>query len=202
VSQRIPLNQNRRVTGTTEILELCKDMLRLEHGIGNVFDMDTAEFTEFRAQFLADFAQIPLIIGIDGRSGTGKTSLAAQLEQELTAAGHSVHVLHLDDFYPGWDGLFDGVEAWDALSVQLTEGIAGTYTPWDWEAGAPREGRTADMIRSIPELVAYVSTIFTLLPGDVVLTGTPAGVGEIRAGQRVEVEVEGIGSFSNPVVRR
>jgi len=137
VSQRIPLNQNRRVTGTTEILELCKDMLRLEHGIGNDFDMDTAEFTEFRAQFLADFAQIPLIIGVDGRSGTGKTSLAAQLEQELTAAGHSVHVLHLDDFYPGWDGLFDGVEAWDALSVQLTEGIAGTYTPWDWEAGAP-----------------------------------------------------------------
>ena len=134
MSQRIPLNQNRRVTGTTEILELCKDMLRLEHGIGNDFDMDTAEFTEFRAQFLADFAQIPLIIGIDGRSGTGKTSLAAQLEQELTAAGHSVHVLHLDDFYPGWDGLFDGVEAWDALSVQLTEGIAGTYTPWDWEA--------------------------------------------------------------------
>ena len=37
--QRIPLNQNRRVTGTTEILELCKDMLRLEHGIGNDFDM-------------------------------------------------------------------------------------------------------------------------------------------------------------------
>ena len=119
-------------------------MLRLEHGIGNDFDMDTAEFTEFREQFLADFAQIPLIIGIDGRSGTGKTSLATQLEQELTAAGHSVHVLHLDDFYPGWDGLFDGVEAWDALSVQLTEGIAGTYTPWDWEAGAPGEVRTVD----------------------------------------------------------
>ena len=46
MSQRIPLNQNRRVTGTTEILELCKDMLRLEHGIGNDFDMDTAEFTD------------------------------------------------------------------------------------------------------------------------------------------------------------
>ena len=65
-----------------------------------------------------------------------------------------------------------------------------------------QEGRTAHMMRTIPELVAYVSTIFTLLPGDVILTGTPAGVGEIRAGQRVEVEVEGIGSFSNPVVRR
>ena len=139
MSQRIPLNQNRRVTGTTEILELCKDMLRLEHGIGNDFDMDTAEFAEFREQFLADFAQIPLIIGIDGRSGTGKTSLAAQLEQELTAAGHSVHVLHLDDFYPGWDGLFDGVEAWDGLSVQLTEGIAGTYTCLLYTSPSPRD---------------------------------------------------------------
>ncbi|MDO4899096.1 fumarylacetoacetate hydrolase family protein [Actinomyces sp.] len=63
-----------------------------------------------------------------------------------------------------------------------------------------QEGTTADMIRPVPELIAYVSRIFTLLPGDVVLTGTPAGVGEIRAGQRVEVEVEGIGSFGNPVV--
>lgn len=65
-----------------------------------------------------------------------------------------------------------------------------------------QEGSTADMILGIEELVAYASTIFTLLPGDVILTGTPAGVGEIRAGQRVGVEVEGIGGFTNPVVRR
>ena len=65
-----------------------------------------------------------------------------------------------------------------------------------------QEGATSDMIRSVAELVSYASGIFTLLPGDVVLTGTSAGTGEIRAGQRVEVEVEGIGSFSNPVVRR
>jgi len=136
VSQRIPLNQNRRVTGTTEILELCKDMLRLEHGIGNDFDMDTAEFTEFRAQFLADFAQIPLIIGIDGRSGTGKTSLAAQLEQELTAAGHSVHVLHLDDFYPGWDGLEAGADIAHRIAADLRAGRASSYEAWDWENGA------------------------------------------------------------------
>ncbi|BAW93468.1 fumarylacetoacetate hydrolase family protein [Actinomyces sp. Chiba101] len=65
-----------------------------------------------------------------------------------------------------------------------------------------QEGNTRDMVMGIAELVAYASTIFTLLPGDVILTGTPAGVGEIRAGQRVSVEVEGIGGFSNPVVRR
>ncbi|QPL04789.1 MULTISPECIES: fumarylacetoacetate hydrolase family protein [Actinomyces] len=65
-----------------------------------------------------------------------------------------------------------------------------------------QEGSTRDMITDVAHLISYVSQVFTLLPGDVLLTGTPAGVGEIRAGQRVEVEVEGIGSFSNPVVRR
>ncbi|WP_127131346.1 fumarylacetoacetate hydrolase family protein [Georgenia sp. SYP-B2076] len=65
-----------------------------------------------------------------------------------------------------------------------------------------QDGRTSQLVRSVPELVAYVSSIFTLLPGDVILTGTPAGVGPITVGQRVEVEVEGIGAMSNPVVRR
>jgi 2-keto-4-pentenoate hydratase/2-oxohepta-3-ene-1,7-dioic acid hydratase in catechol pathway len=65
-----------------------------------------------------------------------------------------------------------------------------------------QDGRTSQLVRSVPELVAYVSSIFTLLPGDVILTGTPAGVGPIDAGQRVEIEVEGIGTLSNPVVRR
>ncbi|RPF25673.1 fumarylacetoacetate hydrolase family protein [Georgenia muralis] len=65
-----------------------------------------------------------------------------------------------------------------------------------------QDGRTSDLVHKVPELIEYVSSIFTLLPGDVILTGTPAGVGPIEVGQRVEVEVEGIGSFSNPVVRR
>lgn len=65
-----------------------------------------------------------------------------------------------------------------------------------------QDGTTKDMILSVPELVSYASSIFTLLPGDVILTGTPAGVGKISVGQRVEVEVEGIGRFGNPVVER
>jgi 2-keto-4-pentenoate hydratase/2-oxohepta-3-ene-1,7-dioic acid hydratase in catechol pathway len=65
-----------------------------------------------------------------------------------------------------------------------------------------QEGRTADMVFDVPTLVAHVSQAFTLLPGDVILTGTPAGVGPLDAGQRVEVEIEGIGVLANPVVRR
>lgn len=65
-----------------------------------------------------------------------------------------------------------------------------------------QDGRTRDMIFDIPYLVSYISEAFTLLPGDVILTGTPAGVGRIDAGDRVECEIEGLGVLSNPVVRR
>lgn len=72
-----------------------------------------------------------------------------------------------------------------------------------WVDGELRQdGRTSQMIRGVSELIAFVSQIFTLLPGDVILTGTPAGVGPIEHGQRVEVEVEGIGRLGNPVMRR
>lgn len=64
-----------------------------------------------------------------------------------------------------------------------------------------QDGTTSDMVHGVAALVSYASKAFTLLPGDVILTGTPAGVGPVEAGQRVEVEVEGIGILSNPFVR-
>jgi 2-keto-4-pentenoate hydratase/2-oxohepta-3-ene-1,7-dioic acid hydratase in catechol pathway len=54
-------------------------------------------------------------------------------------------------------------------------------------------------VHGIPEIVAYASAAFTLLPGDVILTGTPSGIGPIVEGDTVEVEIEGIGTLSNPV---
>jgi 2-keto-4-pentenoate hydratase/2-oxohepta-3-ene-1,7-dioic acid hydratase in catechol pathway len=56
------------------------------------------------------------------------------------------------------------------------------------------------MVHPVAELVAFVSSVMTLLPGDVILTGTPAGVGPIRGGQRVTVSIDGVGALSNPVV--
>ncbi|GAA4448818.1 fumarylacetoacetate hydrolase family protein [Phytohabitans houttuyneae] len=61
-------------------------------------------------------------------------------------------------------------------------------------------GRTKDMVFDVPTLVSYVSHVMTLLPGDVILTGTPAGVSPITAGDTVMVRVEGIGDLANPVV--
>ncbi|MGD3669271.1 fumarylacetoacetate hydrolase family protein, partial [Xanthomonas citri pv. citri] len=61
-------------------------------------------------------------------------------------------------------------------------------------------GRTAQMTRTVADLVSYVSEAMTLLPGDVILTGTPAGVGPIVVGQQVSVGIEGIGNLTNRVV--
>jgi 2-keto-4-pentenoate hydratase/2-oxohepta-3-ene-1,7-dioic acid hydratase in catechol pathway len=63
-----------------------------------------------------------------------------------------------------------------------------------------QDGRTSQMIRGVNELVAYVSQAMTLLPGDVLLTGTPAGVGPIVHGDTVSVTIEDIGTLTNPVV--
>lgn len=57
----------------------------------------------------------------------------------------------------------------------------------------------SDMIHTVEEIIEYASAVFTLLPGDVLLTGTPAGVGPFGAGDTVEVEISGIGILRNPV---
>jgi 2-keto-4-pentenoate hydratase/2-oxohepta-3-ene-1,7-dioic acid hydratase in catechol pathway len=62
-----------------------------------------------------------------------------------------------------------------------------------------QDGSTGDLVFDVPAIVSFASSVMTLLPGDVILTGTPAGVGPIRDGDRVEIEIEGIGSLMNPV---
>ena len=62
-----------------------------------------------------------------------------------------------------------------------------------------QDGNTKDMIFTVPELVAYISSFTTLLPGDVILTGTPPGVGAMVPEQVVSIDIEGIGTLTNPV---
>jgi 2-keto-4-pentenoate hydratase/2-oxohepta-3-ene-1,7-dioic acid hydratase in catechol pathway len=63
-------------------------------------------------------------------------------------------------------------------------------------------GRTSQLLRGIDELVSIISEAMTLLPGDVILTGTPAGVGRLAVGDSVSVSVEQVGTLTNPVVAR
>lgn len=59
---------------------------------------------------------------------------------------------------------------------------------------------TSDLLFSVDALVSYLSQAITLRPGDVIITGTPSGVGEIAPGDRMEIELEGVGVLANPVV--
>ncbi|TCP52066.1 2-keto-4-pentenoate hydratase/2-oxohepta-3-ene-1,7-dioic acid hydratase in catechol pathway [Tamaricihabitans halophyticus] len=65
-----------------------------------------------------------------------------------------------------------------------------------------QDSRTSLLLHDVGKLVEWISKVMTLLPGDVILTGTPAGVGPLSAGQNVTVTVQGIGSLTNPVQPR
>jgi 2-keto-4-pentenoate hydratase/2-oxohepta-3-ene-1,7-dioic acid hydratase in catechol pathway len=81
----------------------------------------------------------------------------------------------------------------DPADLDLRTEVDGTVT---------QDASTAQLVHEVPELVAWVSAVMTLLPGDVILTGTPAGVAPVRAGQTVSVTIDGLGTLSNPVASR
>lgn len=69
-----------------------------------------------------------------------------------------------------------------------------------WVNGTRRQGSsTRELIFPIRRLVAFISSVMTLLPGDIISTGTPAGIGPLSAGDRVTIKVEGVGELTNPV---
>ncbi|QBR94022.1 fumarylacetoacetate hydrolase family protein [Nocardioides euryhalodurans] len=70
------------------------------------------------------------------------------------------------------------------------------------EGDLKQDGNTRDLIFDIPTLVAHVSSVMTLLPGDVILTGTPEGVGPMEVGDEVEVSIAGLGTLTNKVAKR
>ena len=65
-----------------------------------------------------------------------------------------------------------------------------------------QDSRTRELIFTIPELVTFISSVMTLLPGDIISTGTPSGIGPIKPGDQVTIHVEGVGALTNPVVAR
>jgi 2-keto-4-pentenoate hydratase/2-oxohepta-3-ene-1,7-dioic acid hydratase in catechol pathway len=82
------------------------------------------------------------------------------------------------------------VDDLDPLNVNLTTRLNGVVK---------QHGCTADMAFSVPFLIRYISNIMTLYPGDLIATGTPAGVSQMTAGDVVEVEIEEVGVLRNPI---
>ena len=92
-----------------------------------------------------------------------------------------------DTFCPVGPFIVDGV---DPLNLVVTTRVNGNVK---------QNGRTADMAFSVPFLIRYIAEVMTLYPGDLIATGTPAGVSPMKHGDSVEVEIEGIGVLRNTV---
>jgi len=113
-----------------------------------------------------------------------------------------------DTFLPMGPVFVSSDELDPAAGVRLRSWrMPGPGRPGAGEAQPMQDGTTADMIFSIPELVAFISRHITLDPGDVIATGTPSGVGVFRdppvflePGDRVRCEIDGIGSVENPII--
>jgi anthranilate synthase component 1/para-aminobenzoate synthetase len=89
-------------------------------------------------------SRIPAVIAVDGRSGAGKTSLAGELAAALRAH-RTVALVHLEDLYPGWDGLAEGIERCAAGILEpLRAGAAARWRVWDWAAHGEGQERTTE----------------------------------------------------------
>lgn len=98
----------------------------------------------------------------------------------------------------GWD-TFCPIGPWIVTHLALEEAAALQVTT-TLDGETRQDGNTSQMIFGIAELVSFISSFTTLLPGDVILTGTPAGVGPMEPGQQVSITIEQIGTLTNTVV--
>lgn len=94
-----------------------------------------------------------------------------------------------DTFCPVGPLVTDEVDPWAGLEVETRVNGA-----------VKQHGTTTDLVFPVDAIIRFISNVMTLLPGDLIATGTPEGVGPIVAGDTVEVSVSGIGTLSNPVV--
>ena len=149
-------------------------------------------------------AELAVVIGAPGarradRAAAAKAIFGYTCANDVTARdlqrsdGQWTRAKGFDSFCPIGPWITTGLDVTD-LEIRCEVG----RNPEEMEVR--QIGRTRDMVFDVPALVSYVSHVMTLLPGDIVLTGTPAGVSPLTEGDTVTVRIEGIGELSNPVV--
>lgn len=143
-------------------------------------------------------AELAVIIGMEGRwiplEDAGRHILGFTIGNDITARdlqrrdGQWTRGKGFDTFCPLGPWIETELDPADAL---ITCRVNGEIR---------QMASTRDMVFTVPQLIAFISSVMRLLPGDVILTGTPAGIGPMEGGDKVEVEIEGIGTLTNPVI--
>jgi 2-keto-4-pentenoate hydratase/2-oxohepta-3-ene-1,7-dioic acid hydratase in catechol pathway len=168
------LKPSTSVIGTDDVIRLPSDSEQVDH---------EAELAVVIGRPAKD---VPVENALDHVLGyTAANDVTARDQQR--ADGHFTRAKGYDSFCPIGPWIETAI---DPSDLRVTATVNGQLR---------QDGRTSQMVHSVAELIAFASHIMTLLPSDVILTGTPAGVGPIRDGDTVSVEVEGIGTLINEV---
>ena len=158
------------------------DAIELPPGVGRVdHEAEVALVIGRRARRVPAERAAEHIFGV-----TAMNDVTARAVQK--AVGHYTRAKGFDTFAPLGPCIAVGLD-WSNLRVR------------GWVNGALRQdSTTADLIFPVPELVAFISSVMTLLPGDIISTGTPSGIGPLEPGDTVRILVDGVGELVNPVV--
>jgi 2-keto-4-pentenoate hydratase/2-oxohepta-3-ene-1,7-dioic acid hydratase in catechol pathway len=163
------------------------DPITIPDGIGRVdHEAEVGVVIGTRASLIAEADAHRYILGLTCVNDVTARELQRKDIQYTRAKG-------FDSFAPVGPCIVAGLD-FDSADGLAVEG---------WVNDARRQSSsTRELIFSIRKLVAFISSVMTLLPGDIISTGTPAGIGPIVPGDRVTVKVAGVGEITNPVVKR
>ncbi len=154
----------------------------IPEGVGRVdFEGELAVVIRRRARYVSESDASQVILGYTCLNDVTARDLQAKDKQFTRGKG-------FDTFCPVGPWLVTGISP---LNRRIRTYVNGEVR---------QDGDTRDMVHGVWALIAFISRIMTLMPGDVIATGTPRGVGPLLPGDRVDVEIEGIGTLSNPVV--
>ncbi len=162
------------VIGPGAAIQLLPEMGRVEH------EAELVVIIGREGRFITEAAAMDYVYGYTCANDVSERDYQASDDQWARAKG-------FDTFCPVGPWI---VTDFDPLGVSVMCHVNGVEK---------QHGHTGLMIYSIPFLISFTSRIMTLNPGDIILTGTPAGVSRLTAGDTVEVTVEGIGTLRNPV---
>ena len=166
------------VVGPEAFIELPAESGQVEH------EGELAIVIGRRCRRIAESEAWSAVLGVS--CGNDVTARDIQRSEKLWTRGKG-----FDTFCP--------VGPWIATGL-AREGVADLEIRCSVNGEVRQRGRTSEMVFSPSHLISYISQVMTLEPGDLVLTGTPAGVSPLEPGDRVTVEIEGIGALTNPVV--